>query len=151
MCNTACVFTFINVVMNEWCLVSSHYRLVNKSWRLHLMKSPCGHLVDVSLRSKFTLFVSVLAFNALGSLLCPFVVYTKHHVLISIHYQWPTGLGRLYSCMIRCGRHLPTNFMPLLLMYVKIFLAAYLNKLIIPWTNKEILNFFLYFQVFFYV
>ncbi len=40
------------------------------------MKSPCGHLVDVSLRPKCILFVSVLAFNALGSLLCPFV-YTK--------------------------------------------------------------------------
>lgn len=63
-----------------------HPRLVNKSWRLH-MKSPCGHLADVSLRPKCILFVSVLAFNALGSLLCPFVVYTKHHVLISIHYQ----------------------------------------------------------------
>lgn len=32
----------------------------------------------------------ILAFNALGFLLCPFIVilvYIKHHVLISIHYQ----------------------------------------------------------------
>lgn len=54
------------------------------------MNSPCGHLVDVPVRPKCILFVSVFAFNALGSLLYPFVVtlvYTKHHVLISIIYQ----------------------------------------------------------------
>lgn len=66
---------------------SVHYRIVNKYWRLHVKKSPRGH---VSLVPKFTLFVLILALNALGSLLCPFIVilvYIKHLVLILIHYQ----------------------------------------------------------------